>query len=85
MRKSKQLNTFFLSCQFLACKRQNLHDDLYLIDPLIRSFDEESLLNVLLYGSNEFNDKINVEIPLCKIYYIKSTIHFEKRFFDHQC
>ena len=28
------------------------------------SFDEESLLNVLLYGSDELNDKINRKILL---------------------
>ena len=31
--KLKQLNTFFLRCQFLASERQNPHNDLYLIDP----------------------------------------------------
>ena len=33
----------FLCCQFLATERQNLHDDLYLIDRSIISFDEKSL------------------------------------------
>ena len=55
----KQLNTFFLRCQFLASERRNLHNDLCLIDPPVISFDGESQLNVLLYGSDEFNDKIN--------------------------
>ena len=42
--KSKQLNTFFLRCQFLASERRNLHDNLCLIDdPPVISFDEESL------------------------------------------
>ena len=44
--------------------RQNLHDDLHLIDPSIISFDEESLLNALLYCSDGFNNKINGEILL---------------------
>ena len=55
--KLKQLSTFFLRCQFLARERHNLHDDLCLIDPTVKSFDGESLLNALLCGSNEFNDK----------------------------
>ena len=62
--KLKQLNTFFLSCQFLASERHNLHDDLCLIDPPVISFDGESQLNVLLYGWDEFNDKTNKEIVL---------------------
>ena len=58
--KLKQLNTFFMRCQFLASERYNLHDDLCLIDSSIISFDRESLLNAILYGFDEFNDKINV-------------------------
>ena len=60
--KLKQLNTFFLRCQFLASKRHNLHDDLCLIDLPIISFVGESQLNVLLYGQDEFNDKINKDL-----------------------
>ena len=60
--KSKQLNTFSLRCQFLASERHNLHDDLFLKDPPVISFDKESLLNAVLYVSNEFNDKVNREI-----------------------
>ena len=42
--KLKLLNTFFLRCQLLAGERQNLHDDLCLIDALapVISFDRES-------------------------------------------
>ena len=56
--KLKQLKTFFLRCQFLASERRNLHDDLCLIDPPVISFDGESQLNVLLYVSDKFDDKI---------------------------
>ena len=63
----KQLSTFFLRCQFLASERHNLHDAHCLIDPPVVSFDRESLLKVLLYSSDEFNDKINKKIFLCII------------------
>ena len=46
-------------------------------DPPIISFDEESLLNVLLNGSDDFDDEINGEILLRTIYYIKSTKRLE--------
>ena len=62
--KLKQLNIFFLRCQFLASERHNLHEDLFLIDPVVISLDGESLLNALLYGSDEFNDRTNNEILL---------------------
>ena len=39
--KSKQLNPFFLRCQFLASERNNLHDELCLIDPPVISFNRE--------------------------------------------
>ena len=58
---------FCLCCQFLASERHNLHDVLFLIDPPVTSFDGESLLNPLLCGSDEFNDKINKKILLCII------------------
>ena len=62
--KLKQVNTFFLRCQFLASERHNPYGDLCLIDPPVISVDGVYLLNVLLYGSYEFNDKINKEILL---------------------
>ena len=57
--KLKQGNTFFLRCQLLTSERHNLHHYLCVIDPQVISFDGESQLNVLLYGSDEFNGKIN--------------------------
>ena len=46
-------------------------------DPPIISFDEESLLNILLNGSDDFDDEINREILVRTICYIKSTKRFE--------
>ena len=57
--------------------------DLYLIDSSNESFDEKFQLNALLYGSNKFNDKVNKEILLRIIYYIKSIKSFERPLFDH--
>ena len=62
--KLKQLNTFFLRCQFLASERHNLYDYLCLIDPPVISFDGVSPLNASRHGSDEFNGKINKEILL---------------------
>ena len=57
--KFKQLKTLVLRCQFLASERHNLHDDLCVKHPPVTSFDGVSQLNVLLYGTDEFNDKIS--------------------------
>ena len=48
-----------MRCQFVASEKHNFHDDLCLIDPPVISFDRESQSNILLHGSDEFNDKIN--------------------------
>ena len=53
-----------------------------MIDQSIISFDEESLLNALLYGWNKFNDEINREVLLRTIFFIKSTKHFERPLFS---
>ena len=60
---------------------QNLSDRSFNYD-IITCFDEEYLLNALLYGPGKFNDKINWEIVLCTICYIKYTQRFGKRPFN---
>ena len=54
-----------MHCQFLLSERQNQHDKLCPIDPLIISFDEESILNSLLYGSDSVfqNKSLSFDIP----------------------
>ena len=54
----------FLAMSILGSERHNLHDNLCLTDSPVICFDRESLLNVLLYCSDEFNDKIKIEILL---------------------
>ena len=51
---------FFLRCQFFANffflkKLFFLLDDVYRIDASIKNLNEESLIDVLLYGSDSFN------------------------------
>ena len=72
---------FLLRCYFLASERQNLYDNLFLIDPSIISFDEKSLLNAPLYVSGKFDDKVNREIPFRSIYYISNLLNVLKNIF----
>ena len=53
------ISHFFLRCQFFANERQKLLDDVYRIDASIKNLNEESLIDVLLYGSGRFNDSKN--------------------------
>ena len=75
---------FFLRCQFFANKRQKLRDDVYRTDPSIKKLNEEFLTDVLLYGSDRFNDSRNKQILLHTICYIQATKHFERPLID-QC
>ena len=54
--KQKQPVTF--SCVTLFLLKfflQKLHDDVYQIDASVKSLNEESLIDVLLYVSNRYN------------------------------
>ena len=55
---------FFLRCYFFANDRQKLRDDVYRIDASMKHLNEESLIDVLLNGSDRFNDSKNKQIPL---------------------
>ena len=57
--RHERVKHFFLALQLLLSERQSLHDNLCLIDPLIIGFDEKSVLNALLYGSDStFRNKL---------------------------
>ena len=75
---------FFLRCQLFANERQKLLDDVYRIDASIKNLNEESLIDVLLYGSDRFNDSKNKQILLYTICYIQATKRFERPLID-QC
>ena len=66
---------FFLHCQFFANERQNLSDDLCF--SVMMNASIKHLIDVLLYGSDRFNNSKNKQILLHKICYIQATKHFE--------
>ena len=69
---------FFLRCQFFANERQKFRDDVSRTDASIKNLNEESLIDVLLYASDTFNDSKNKQILLHTICYIQSTKRFER-------
>ena len=74
---------FFLCYQFSANERQKLRDYFYRIDASIKNLNEESLIDVLLYCSDSFNDSKSKQILLHSICYIQSTKRFERPLIDH--
>ena len=84
--KSETTSPIFLRCQFFANERQKLWwcNDVYRIDAFIKNLNEESLIDVLLYSSDRFNESKNKQILLHTICYIQSTKCFERPLID-QC
>ena len=68
---------FFLRCPFFAINRQKLFNELLKIDPSLRNLKDESLLDIILYGSDKYKDTVNKEIFLHTINSIKNTKRFE--------
>ena len=69
---------FFLRCPFFVNKRQKLLNNVY--DKLFSSqnLNEESMIDIPLYGCDRFNERDNKEILTHTIDYIKSTKRFER-------
>ena len=67
-----------------SCEKQKLRDDVYRLDASIKHLNEESLIDILLYGSDRFNESKNKQILLHTICYIEATKRFERPLID-QC
>ena len=53
---------FSLRFQFLGNERQKLYESVYRIDDSIKKLNAESLIDVLLHGSDRLNDSKNKQI-----------------------
>ena len=68
----------------LKWRENNLyHDDVYRIDASVESSNDESLIDVLLYGSDRYNESKNKQILLNTICYIQFTKRFERPLIDY--
>ena len=74
--ETETISHFFLRCQFFANERQKLRH-VYRLDASIKHLNEEPLIDVLLYGSDRFNNSENKKILLHTICYIQATKRFE--------
>ena len=72
---------FFLHCHNYDLQRLDLMNELFNLAPVLQTFDEKSLSNILLYGSNNFNTKLNSEIINLSLNFIISIKRFEEPFF----
>ena len=76
--------SLILALPFFGNEKQKLHDDVYPIDASIKNLNEESLIDILLYGSGRYNNSKNKQILFHIICYIQSTKRFERPLID-QC
>ena len=73
---------YLLHCRFFHAERLKLLQNLYKLGPSIRGFNNDNLLNLILFGSENFSSTINKNILLQTIYYLKSSGRFDKPLFD---
>ena len=62
---------YHLRCNLFSDLRTELLNDICALNPTLKKLSHEKLLNILLYGSEDFSFKTNKKI-------IKSTIKFLK-------
>ena len=63
---------YLLRCSLFSTQRLELFNNVFILNPSIKNYSNEKLLNVLLYGSEDFKWNLNKEI-------LKATIKFLKR------
>ena len=60
---------YLLRCNLYSTQKLELLNSVYILDPSLKNYSDEKLLNILLYGSGDFNCNMNKEI-------LKATIEF---------
>ena len=73
---------FFLCCPFFVTERQKLLNNVYEKHFSSQNLNEESMIDILLYGCDQFNEGDIKEILLHAIDYIKSSKRFSSKRFE---
>ena len=81
--ESEPTEHFFLCCSFFLIERQKLLNNVYEKNFSTQNLNKESMIDILFYGCDKFNECDNKEILLHTIDYIKSTKHFERSLIDY--
>ena len=72
---------FFLRRQNYTTLRRTLMIHLKNINDAMMSLNESDLLHVILYGSKNFDNNMNISILTASIKFIKDTERFDQPFF----
>ena len=68
---------FFLRCHLYAPQRSELLNTVYRLNPTIKNFAEENLVHLLLFGSDDYDFKLNKKIIKLTISYLKTSGRFD--------
>ena len=74
---------YLLRCSLFSTQRPELLNNVFILNPSIKNYSNENLLNVLLHGSEDFNWNLNKEILIATIKFLKRSEGFNDPFFDH--
>ena len=69
---------FFLRCHFYHVERSELLNSLYDINLAINELNEDSIINLVLFGSDKYHEETNRKILLNCITYLKATKRFDE-------
>ena len=69
---------YFLRFHFYNANRSTLTNELNEIDSSFSTLNENKFIDLILYGSDKFDDKKNHNILMCTIKFIKGSQRFDK-------
>ena len=69
---------FLLRCQNHVISIRKLLKNVYNLDQTLRNYDDDHLIQILLYDSEKFNFNLNKEIIKLTICYLKDTERFDE-------
>ena len=69
---------YFLRCHYYNANRSALMNELNEIDSSFSRLNENKFIDLILYGSEKFDDKKNQNILMCTIKFIKGSQRFDE-------
>ena len=79
--KPETSDHYLLRCKLYTGLRLDLLNDIYTINQSLKNFSEDQLVNVLLFGSENFTLDANVNILRRTIEFLKATERFKSLLF----
>ena len=67
---------YLLCCNLYSTQRLELLNNVCILNPSLKNYSNEKILNILLYGSEEFNCNMNKEILKATTKFLKISEYF---------